>query len=1106
MTLKDLANGIGNLFNGVGQAVQNMPLPNPINPGMQLPSINQIRQTIPQVQQASQQAMRIASSVPSYVESQPITHVNTGVPDLLISPYRPSPKGQEWLNRNIRPLTTNVDVGNVLRPFIPALPAGVLPTINIPTGNIIANRLTESAQSKQLNDDAAYLAAKYPQLRFDASIPYGQQVAMLKTLPPEDQARVKRINAFKNQHLQDTAMGTLNGFHANVAGLDRATQALRVEGQQLLEAMPKEVRLAHALNYSNELVKRGFTAGQVEQIGAAEGASILKNGITPLQRFGATARITASKTAQAGEDFIQSLSRDVRNANDPYQTAQTVDNAIRNINVKQKVNIFDYLRTPEYVLQKIGLGKHAQELRTAYDKYQAELPVEIQRITEWSKRVSPEANTRIFQYLDGQRGIKLAPHELEVAGEIKGYLNTWADKLGLPKDSRITSYITHIFPIDALKKEFDPEIASLIRDKVAGSVYDPFLLQRQGKTGYLEDTWQALDAYVKRAVRKYNVDPVLEKISRASQGLEDSQFNYVKSYIDRVNMRPTAIDDLIDNAIKSSPIGYRFGQRPVTVITQRARQMVYRGLLGLNPGAALKNLSQGANTYAKLGEKYTVVGYAKAVQNLPKFLAGQDTELNQAGVLHGIVEDRTLSATKKFWEKTDSGLFYLFNLAEDINRGAAYWGAKAKGIAKGMSEEEAMQYAKQVVRETQFTFDRVDTPLAFSSDLAKTLGQFQSYSLKQGEFLTNMLKQKDIAGLVRYTAASLLFIDTIGKAFGMKWSDLIPSVRVGTPPTLQGPYGAYQVATGQPDQYGNPAKPNLIERALQNQNLVKGAMNYVPAGGQLLKGFKGYGDVARGYSVTQAGNVRYPVDQNWQNYLRGTLFGASNLPEAQSYYDGQQSPLSKKQSALFKTQTPGEQLGTYQKVLEDRKAQATIDAAKGLVEQTGKDTTINGTHFLYLDKNGKVQQIDERFQPTEPKLTGNELVDKHLISKYRGEITQKENDILTLFEHGQLNAQEAESQLNTLKATRDKLTKPKVARAKKPKKVISYIAKSTPVKGLKVSQAKRPKFKLASTSIYKTSNPARIKGLVQAKPYEPGKIATRRSPRNLRELTNTLFT
>lgn len=494
--------------------------------------------------------------------------------------------------------------------------------------------------------------------------------------------------------------------------------------------------------------------------------------------------------------------------------------------VKVKVGIVDYLRTPDRVLKKIGLEKVAIQLRKSYEAYLKELPNHLEQITAWSKEVSKESNQRIFRWLDGKK-IDLDPTELKVATEVKEYLKIWAERLGLPEDNQISHYITHVFEIGEKQKEFDEEIAKIIKDKVPGSVYDPFLEKRIGAKGYVEDTWRALDAYVKRGTRKANMDTALEMMKKASHNLEDSQLKYVERLGARINMRPTEWDNLLDNTIKQI-IGYKFGQRPTTVISSMLRKMVYRGSLGLNIGSAVKNLTQGVNTFAKLGAKDTLIGYI----NLLK--PGSSRELSDVGVLKAsFIEDRTLSSVKQTLQKIDKGLFFMFELAEKINRGSAYFGAKAGAIRRGMTEEQAVEYAKKIVRDTQFVFGSIDTPVAMQGDIAKTIFQFGSFSQKQTEFLAEMAKNKEFAGIIRYILASLSVVYTIGKVFNIDGQDFNPLnyfARFGKPPSLALPISILKAVLNIPDQYGKtPTTKAKIK------NIIYSGKTLVPAGIQIDK-------------------------------------------------------------------------------------------------------------------------------------------------------------------------------------------------------------------------------------------------------------------------------
>jgi hypothetical protein len=546
---------------------------------------------------------------------------------------------------------------------------------------------------------------------------------------------------------------------------------------------------------------------------------------------------------------------------------------------KNKVNIIDYFRTPDRVMKKIGLENESKLLRTGYDNYKKDLKVELNKVTEWAKKASDTGSSeRIFRALDGEK-IKLEGNELIVAKEIRDYLRTWADKLDLPYESRITKYIPHIFEKGEITTEFDPEIAKMIESKVPGSVYNPFMQKRAGVKNYVVDTWRALDAYIKRATRKANIDPALDKISQASDKLDLESFNYVKRYIDKVNLRPTETENLIDNGVKTI-FGTKYTSRPTAYLTGKLRTMVSRALLGMNPGSAVRNLSQGSNTYSVLGEKYTIKGYLELLKK------GNVDDLYKDGILDDAIADRNISAVKLKWQKLDGVLFKLFDWTEKVNRGSAYYGARAKALDLGLTEEKATEFAKKVIRDTQFTFGNIDTPVGINSNLMKTATQFMSYGIKQAEFLGEKIKAKDIVGLMRFTGAQLLYITTVGKLIGMDWKDIIPITRF-EPPAIKLAGNIKNVIS--PNQYTS-----------RGEALVDTATMVIPGGSQAKKTIQGLGTVNRGYSKTPSGNVRFRVEKSIPNYVRGGLFGQWNLPEGQEYFKTDGSPMGKTQSKIVK--------------------------------------------------------------------------------------------------------------------------------------------------------------------------------------------------------------
>lgn len=607
------------------------------------------------------------------------------------------------------------------------------------------------------------------------------------------------------------------------------------------------------------------------------------------------------------------------------------------IPVNKRVNFIDYLRTPQTVFEKLGLKDEGEAVSTAWTKYKMDLPNELARITGWYNRTpDPKSSERIFDFLDGSlTADKLLPNEHSVALEMKDYLKSWAYKLGLPEDKHITNYISHIFPKGEVEMGFNPEVARLIDSKLPRSVYDRFLQKRKGTVPemYIHDVYLALDAYTKTAVRKLNLDPALKRVEEASKNLDNESFKYVQSKLANVNLRPEHIDNLVDNWIKTTPIGYKLTARPTAYVTSKLRNMQYKGALGLNVGSALRNTSQLANNYALLGEK-------KFGQGVVDLFRKGTKELTDNGVLvDNFIEDRNLNTTKQVLKKLDEGLFYLFQGAEKLNRGVGYFGAKRQAIEKGLSETEAIKYAVDFVKKTQFSFGPMDLPVVLQGDMAKTLLQFQSFNLKQGEFLINLAKDKNWGALARYTLSSLLFVGTVGKLLGMDYKDIIPfsgvftgQTKIGQTPLVQAVGATSKIAFGDEDK-----------RQQGWTDLKRAGTAFFPAGIQIKKTLEGLNLINKGYNPSASDRVRYASPDSLAGKAQAVLFGANSTANAQDYFDNNRSPLGEKQSEQFKAliesgYSSGDAMKPFRDAQEKAKEKKQIEESLKSGKSTGDST------------------------------------------------------------------------------------------------------------------------------------------------------------------------
>jgi hypothetical protein len=729
-----------------------------------------------------------------------------------------------------------------------------------------------------------FFAQSFSDYVMENKVPAPQMESILKRVAGELYRRIRNLVTRK----QTPAVEVMKPLFEKILAGDKSTPlqefynketpSFKQELQQMVERLAPEVSAQQKPLFTPPATKEAPVEAQKPK--PLEPQTTFNAPISSVSPMGAAEEILQKGTEGLPPDIASTI-----------EPLEAVVDSQKNTPLSERIRKIDYLRTPWKVFERMKIRPVYQTLLKAYDGYVHELPQNIDKITAWSKMVSKEGNEKIFNFLDGKE-VSLTPVESQVAKEVKTWLGQWADRLGMSPDSRISDYITHIFP-KGIGGEMPEEIAILINKKIPGQTYNPFLLERQGAKGYIPDTWRALDAYVKRATRKVHMDPALAELKEASSRLTDvSQVNYLTKYVEAINMRPSESDTEWDNQIKSIFGGF-FGPRPTARITRGLRMMISRAKIGGSITSFAKNLTQGVNTFGELGTQYTLRGYI----DLAKFGA---KELNENGVLAApFIEDRTYSAVKKNIERIDKVLFANMNASELVNRGAAYYGAKAKFAAGRVTPkefrkalgrerpanytptmEDAVAYGKFIAAKTQFLFGALNTPVGLSSDTAKLVFQFQTFGLKQVEFIIGMVEDRELAKLLRYMISSILLFSTIASAFGMKWTDSVWPLRWGYPPAIQFFIDLYTGGVAGTDKYGN--KLNLDQRAKAAGKTL--FTNVVPGGAQMMRSSEALSVLDSGKEVTRGGKFKYRVAPTTENYIAGTLFGKYNLPESKDYY------------------------------------------------------------------------------------------------------------------------------------------------------------------------------------------------------------------------------
>lgn len=224
-------------------------------------------------------------------------------------------------------------------------------------------------------------------------------------------------------------------------------------------------------------------------------------------------------------------------------------------------------------------------------------------------------------------------------------------------------------------------------------------------------------------------------------------------------------------------------------------------------------------------------------------------------------------------------------------------------------------------------------------------------------------------------------------------------------------------------------------------------------GSQIKKIVEGVSAVSKGYSDTPSGRIRYPIEKNVGNYLKGALFGENSLPGAQEYFDTG-SALGEKQSE--KVKSASDKVSAYQEIINKRE----LDKVKTEFKYSNDNIMQVGDIVLIKTDKGTIKEIDTSFQPTKPTLTGMTELDKKLVSKFNSEVTKKKNDILDLYEAGKLSAIEADKMITEIQAISTKVSS-KTKKGKAPKKIsVATLKVSAPKRiNIKMKIPKMPKFK-----------------------------------------------
>ena len=287
------------------------------------------------------------------------------------------------------------------------------------------------------------------------------------------------------------------------------------------------------------------------------------------------------------------------------------------------------------------------------------------------------------------------------------------------------------------------------------------LMKRKGVNGYEKNMGYILRHYFNSASRYYAMEtefkPKAINMYERLYGDFDKEApnttaDYTRDYINDINGNPTTLEKAINNALNKSSIfrkfvASNFGDRAALQLASNISSATSSLCLGfLNVSSAMLNLTQLINTAAYLNDfealgMELVKGYRRKVNLGDLRILHETNVLNDIGLDSGSGYDMNRMTAKNLLGKLNKGGMVLFKATEAYCRCATVLAAYKSARKKGKSHNEAIEYAKEINRKSNFDYGVADAPNVFrrGSILSQLLLQFKKYGIKELEVMGDML-------------------------------------------------------------------------------------------------------------------------------------------------------------------------------------------------------------------------------------------------------------------------------------------------------------------------------------------------------------------------------
>ena len=329
---------------------------------------------------------------------------------------------------------------------------------------------------------------------------------------------------------------------------------------------------------------------------------------------------------------------------------------------------------------------------------------------------------------------------------------------------------------DMTIEEAKDMLSGLVKQKNRHRYYGN-MKERKGVEGYEKDMEWVLRHFVNSASRYVALETEFKPqaisyyerrygaFDKDPSTLSDkrTEARYIKDYISDINGNPSWLEEAISKFLSKVPwlnkrMRSAFGERYALHVAGQITSWTSILKLGvLNISSALINLSQLANASVLISDNPAVaaLSLAKAMKRLTTGLSLTDKKvLVKTGVLEDIGLDSGSGYGKlQFGSFKQAGKsvygaakalggksMWAFKKTEELVRRSTVLAAYEQGKKRGMTDAEAIAFAKEVNRKANFDYGVQDAPNIFrrGSVISQIVLQFKKYGIKEMEFMLEM--------------------------------------------------------------------------------------------------------------------------------------------------------------------------------------------------------------------------------------------------------------------------------------------------------------------------------------------------------------------------------